>query len=144
MPLFLHTHPSRPLPHLPSGQNKALSVLSLGSFEPAHPPRTDAQALGREEGGCWCPGPSSGHQTTRPDLCRHQETLPLNPSQEQGMHGGLSSTLSRHCTSSVWVWAQALAQLEETGRMLQVHNPNIGNSSIIFNNIAFTGQNTAF
>lgn len=138
MPLFLHTHPSRPWLHLPFGQNKAPHVPLPGELWGSTPPRTDTQALGQEEGGCWCPDPSSGRHAARPDLCRHQETLPLSPLHEEGKHGGLSSTLSRHRTSSIWVWEQPLAQLGETGRMLQVHNVNIGNSSIIFNNILFS------
>ena len=32
MPLFLHAHPSRPWPHLPSGQNKALRMPLLGEL----------------------------------------------------------------------------------------------------------------
>lgn len=37
MLFFLHTHPSRPWPHLPSGQNKALSMPLPGSLELVHP-----------------------------------------------------------------------------------------------------------
>lgn len=40
--LFLHTHPSRPWSHLPSGQKKALCCLSLGISTHL---RTEAQAL---------------------------------------------------------------------------------------------------
>lgn len=95
--------------------------------------RGDVQALGGEERRCWCPGPSSGHRTTRPDLCGHQETSALSPAQGQGTHRGRSSTLSWHGTSSVWMREQSPAQMGGQGGCYRYIN-----SSIIFSNMLFS------
>lgn len=96
MSLFLHTPPSRPWSHLSIGQNKALCLPLPGDLRLSTPLRTEEEALEREQEGCCCPSPSSGHQIAGPELWRCQETFPLSPPQEPSTHGGLSSTLSWH------------------------------------------------